>query len=137
MAITYPDIDIEYYGKEHVLEKVAPKYYHCMREIVPIVEFCEQNDIHLKLPDFPFCVFPMENRKKYIQMSDDYDYHARLKIMYNGKQIDKSQPHPFKFIVRERCHLPQCNKCPYKNECWGPAFRYKKLYGADEIRAII
>jgi hypothetical protein len=47
--------------------------------VVPIVDFCEEHSIRLKLPDFPFCVFPEENREKYIPLTDDFDYANRLK----------------------------------------------------------
>jgi hypothetical protein len=50
-----------------------------MEQIVPIVEFCEVQNIRLKLPDFPFCVFPAVGREQYIPLTDDFDYANRLK----------------------------------------------------------
>jgi hypothetical protein len=49
-------------------------------KIMKIVEFCEKNNINLKLPDFPFCVFPSNNLKKFIKLTDDYDYETRIKL---------------------------------------------------------
>jgi hypothetical protein len=47
-----------------------------------ILKFSEENKINLKLPDFPFCFFPIENIEKFIKLTDDYDYETRLKITH-------------------------------------------------------
>ena len=139
IAITYPDVDVEYYSREHVLEKITPRYSECVEQVVPIVDFCEEHSIRLKLPDFPFCVFPEENREKYIPLTDDFDYANRLKaadvIMADNKvylwEVDREEVSP-----REREHVSNCEWCKYKQMCWWPSNKYKGLYGLDEINSI-
>ena len=139
IAITYPDLDREYYWFQHLKENVAPTYKDCMKEIVIIEDFCFKNKIKLKIVDFPFCVFPKNKLKRYIKETDDFDYWNRLKvadIFYeNGWEIyweiDRS-----KILPRDRKHIDKCKDCRYKDICWGPAVSYEFLYWYEEINPI-
>ena len=138
IAITYPDLDLKYYGKQHLLEKVAPTYKECINEIVKINFYCEKNNINLKIVDFPFCIFPKEKRKEFIKKTDDFDYDNRIKvndIFYNNKiyywELDRRE-----ILPRERRNIASCNKCKYLDVCWGPAINYKFLYWYNEINPV-
>lgn len=137
IAITYPDIDMSYYGKQHILEKVAPTYTEAMKENIKILILCEEYNVHLKLPDFPFCVFPKANRMQYITMTDDYDYGRRLKIDYEGVKRDRLDIEDKDNIPRERRNFVKCDPCIYKWKCWWPSIFYNTLYWLDEIIPII
>ncbi len=136
IAVTYPDIDLDYYGKKHILNKVAPKYSDCVNEIINIVNLCEINKVNLKLPDFPFCVFPKKDLEKYISLTDDYDYQTRLNIFQNTIEFDRWDLKTTEEIPRQRSHLKWCLWCIYINLCWGVSIYYKKLYWLDEINHI-
>jgi hypothetical protein len=43
----------------------------------------------LKLPDFPFCVFPNDKIEEYIKLTDDYDYQTRVNMYQNKVKIDR------------------------------------------------
>ncbi|MDP3380336.1 MAG: hypothetical protein Q8S84_02040 [bacterium] len=43
----------------------------------------------MKLPDFPFCVFPENIREEYIKLTDDYDFETRVKINHNNQELDR------------------------------------------------
>jgi hypothetical protein len=45
--------------------------------------------VNLKLPDFPFCVFPNEKIDEYIKLTDDFDFDTRLKIDHNDEELDR------------------------------------------------
>lgn len=136
IAITYPDIHLEYYGKEHILKYVAPTYTECMKPILDIVEKCREKLVHLKLPDFPFCVFPEKNREDYIKMTDDFDYGRRLKVDFKWTERDMFDRSDKDNTPRERVHIETCKNCDYKNLCWGPSMSYNTLYWLDEMNAI-
>lgn len=136
IAITYPDLDTEYYTIKHILEKVAPKYLQCVPILLKIIDFCDKNKIFLKLPDFPFCVFPKENLIKFIKLTDDFDYQTRLKIKYNEEEIDRGNLELPDQIPRERNKVSKCTWCKYYNICWWPSNKYESLYGLDEINPI-
>lgn len=133
IAITYPDIAFQYYWKKHILEKVAPNYKKCVEKILPIVEFCEINKINLKLPDFPFCVFPEENREKYIRLTDDFDYSTRLKITYDNSELKRDDLKSDDDLPRQRKNIKNCENCKFLNKCWWVSRFYDKLYWLDEI----
>lgn len=134
IAITYPDLDLEYYTKEHTLRHIAPRYYDAIQKVVPIVDYCSQYNIRLKLPDFPYCVFPKNNIQKYIYLTDDYDYQTRVKIDNLEWEIDRWDLQKFDDSPRERWHVTKCNDCIYKSSCWWPSVEYEALYGLDEIQ---
>ncbi len=137
IAISYPDIDMEYYWKEHVLNSIAPKYSECITEILPIIDYCKDKKIWLKLPDFPFCVFPKENLFKYIKLTDDYDYQTRIKITHTKEELDRQNLSNVSMSPRERQKTNKCDKCRYINNCWGVSSYYNELYWLDEINSII
>lgn len=136
IAITYPDIDLWYYGKSHILEKVAPSYTQAFSYVLPIVEFCEKNQIHLKLADFPFCIFPENIREKIIPLTDDYDYQKRVKVTYDNKILTREEKN-IDEKPRVRLHQIACQTCKYKHICWGPSGHYEELYGMSEIQTIL
>ncbi len=136
IAITYPDIALNYYGKDHILQRVAPKYTECTNKLIDIIKFCETNNINLKLPDFPFCVFPKDNIERYIKLTDDFDYQTRIKIDYKENEEDRWNLVESDDIPRERYWIENCNECLYKWKCWGPSLYYKELYWLDEINSI-
>lgn len=133
IAITYPDIAFNYYWKEHILQKVAPTYKKCVNKIIPIVKFCSQNNINLKLPDFPFCVFPEENRENYIKLTDDYDYSTRLKVTYDNLELKREDLKSENDLPRQRKNIKKCKTCKYNKQCWWVSRFYDKLYSLDEI----
>jgi len=136
ISITYPDINYLYYGKEYVIEKIAPTYSECVEKLVPIIEFVLKNNVEIKIPDFPFCVFPELLRNEYIKFTDDYDYATRLKLSHNGEELDRGNLTDFKKLPRKRKKINKCNKCKYNNMCWWPSFVYDQLYWLDEINTI-
>ncbi|MFA5917167.1 MAG: radical SAM protein [Candidatus Gracilibacteria bacterium] len=137
IAITYPDIDLGYYGREHTINKVAPLYSECVTKIIDIVDYCKKNNINLKLADFPFCVFPKHNINNYIELTDDYDYETRIKIDHFECIIDRGELNNSNEIPRERIWCTKCNGCKYKGKCWGASIDYGEIYGYDEINPII
>lgn len=136
IAITYPDIDLEYYWREHILSKVAPRYSECINEILHIIHFCDLKGIHLKLPDFPFCVFPKESIRQYIKLTDDFDYATRIKINHNEWIDDRWDLSDSALLPRKRNHCEKCLECTFKNTCWWPSEFYKELYWLSEITSI-
>jgi MoaA/NifB/PqqE/SkfB family radical SAM enzyme len=140
IAITYPDLDLRYYWKEHLLDKVSPKYSDSILEIIKIDEYCWANSVRLKIVDFPFCVFPKSKLENFIIKTDEFDYWNRLKIgteLFEGwsleprEVIDRND-----LIPRERRLIDKCNWCKYNKLCWWPAVNYKELYWYDEINPI-
>jgi predicted house-cleaning noncanonical NTP pyrophosphatase (MazG superfamily) len=144
IAITYPDIAYDYYGKNFILEKIAPKYSECVEEIYKIINFSKEKDINLKIVDFPFCIFKKNNLDEIIKLTDDYDYAQRLKLFYNQEEnmhtlsqkkeekfsfytnlvnnfksyFKKETPEMLKNLPRKRNHISKCNKCNFRNICW-------------------
>ncbi len=137
IAITYPDLNYLYYGKEFVLDRITPSYSECINVIIPIVDYMENNNISLKLPDFPFCVFPEKNREKYIQYTDDFDFSTRMKINHHNEELDRGNLDDFRTLPRRRRKIRKCDPCIYNKTCWGPLNVYKVLYWLDEINPII
>ena len=135
-AITYPDIDEEYYGKEHVLESIAPKYSECIPQIQKIVDYAQERNIRVKLPDFPFCVFPENTRHMFIPLTDDFDYQERVKISHEEEVFDRSDLQNVESKPRERTHVHKCKTCIHTHMCWWPSTHYEELYGLDEIHPI-
>lgn len=136
IAITYPDIDISYYGREHIKKRVAPKYSKCIDKIQPIVNFCKENNIIIKLADFPYCLFPQEEKELYIPLTDDYDYETRVKIKHTEEEVNRWKLDNNDTIPRNRFWSWECEKCIYKWKCWGPSIPYKEIYWYKEIIAI-
>lgn len=136
ISVTYPDIDDEYYTKNHILTRIMPKYEQCVPAILNIVKFCEQYDIKLKLPDFPFCIFPEKDRKKYIKLTDDFDYQTRIKLTYNWNIIDRKDLKNIENTPREREQIKKCSNCFYNNICWWPAVNYLDFFWDSEINPI-
>jgi len=140
IAITYPDIDLLYYWKEHLLKHVAPTYSDAMVEMIKIKEYCDIHNIHLKIVDFPFCLFPENNRESYITQTDDFDYQNRIKVWEALYEIewdknvwivsrDENSP-------RERAHIDICKKCIYSKMCWWISKSYDELYSLTEFKNI-
>lgn len=163
ISVTYPDIAFNYYWKQFVLDRIAPKYKECINYIYEIIEFSDKNNIKLKIVDFPFCIFDKEKINKIINLTDDYDYQERLKIVYNNSQIKHSNlKYNFSFLdktinnlkyylnkfnknkdiienkdlPRKRNHCYKCIKCKYNNICWWPSIYYENLYWLNEINYI-
>lgn len=136
IAITYPDIDIKYYWKEHILERVSPRYNECIPQIIEIINFCKINTVNLKLPDFPFCVFPNEKIDEYIKLTDDFDFDTRLKIDHNDEELDRWDLDNHIMLPRKRKHCVKCSWCKYNVKCWGPSEHYEELYWLEEIISI-
>ncbi len=139
IAITYPDIDIDYYWKSFTLDKISPSYKDCMKEIIKILKYSKKNNLYINLADFPFCIFPKENLKNYINISDDLKYWNRVKVADIIKENDKFyfwELNRENVSPRERKHIKECTKCLYKNKCWWPSKYYKDLYWLKEIKAI-
>jgi len=136
IAITYPDIDLDYYWKKHILDNIAPKYSECIIKILPIIEYCKKYKIRLKLPDFPFCIFPIDRIYEYIKFTDDYDYQTRINIYQNKIKIDRWDLSDYNFSPRERQHEEECLDCKYNNLCWWPSRYYKNIFWYSEIKAI-
>lgn len=136
ISITYPDINYWYYWKEFVLEKIAPSYTDCITKIIPVVEYLRDKEIRLKLPDFPFCVFPENIREEYIKLTDDYDFETRVKINHNNQELDRWDLADFRKLPRKRRKIKKCTNCKYNKSCWGPSYVYKLLYWTDEINTI-
>ena len=139
IAVTYPDLDEEYYTKEHLLESVAPKYSQVMQYINKAVDYSDKNKLNLKVVDIPFCIFPSNKREKYIQMTDDYNYENRVKIsdeLYSDNTFEDKPIERTEVLPRERAQVDACNWCIYNSICWWPAKAYKNLYGYSEINKI-
>lgn len=139
IAITYPDLDLDYYWKEHLINNVAPKYSDSIKEIEKIEKYCNDKNIFLKIVDFPFCVFPKEKIEKYISKTDEVNFWNRLKVwtsllekfLPEQQEIDRKDISP-----RERRLVDKCNDCKYNKLCWGPSINYRTLYWYSEIKAI-
>jgi len=136
IAITYPDVTNTYYEKKHILERINPTYTESMKYIVPIVDYCKQKNIHLKIADIPFCVFPRENILEYIKITDDYDYWSRIKINYEWKILNRWKLDKKDYMPRQRFRINKCTKCIYRWKCWWPLIHYEWLYWLDEINPI-
>ncbi len=137
IAITYPDLDDEYYWKKHLLERVAPTYSESILEVIKINDFCVKNNINLKIVDFPFCIFPKNNLKEYINKTDDYDYEYRVKIDHNNKKLDRSKLNDNRYTPRERLKWKKCKSCKYNDLCWWYSRYYNILYWLSEIKTIL
>ena len=108
-----------------------------MSLLLPIISYCKEKDIFLKIVDIPLCIFPKENLENYIKMTDDYDYWSRVKITYDEEILDRWLIKKKDDIPRERFPCYKCEKCIYKWKCWGPLIHYDWLYWLDEINPII
>jgi len=140
IAITYPDLDMEYYWKDSLLNSIAPTYKDCMKEIIKINELCDDKKINFKIVDFPFCVFPKDNIDKYLWKTDDFDYSNRIKvsdILYEDDKLYYWKISRDEILPREREHIKECKNCKYNSICWWPSKDYKHLYWYNEIKSII
>lgn len=133
MSLTYPDIRYPYYSIEHIHEKIAPRYSECMEQILPILDYCRTHKIRIKLPDFPFCVFPRSAIAEYIPYTDDYDYWIRIKVSHTGRILNREN---LKDKPRIRSYSAKCTWCIYKNKCWWHSEYYEMLYWLEEITAL-
>ena len=95
------------------------------------------NNINLKLPDFPFCIFPKGNLEEYIKYTDDFDYWTRIKVISEWEILDRKNFKKEDDIPRDRFWVKKCEKCKYKWKCWWPSIDYEKLFWLDEINSII
>ncbi|MDD2892121.1 MAG: radical SAM protein [Candidatus Gracilibacteria bacterium] len=136
IAITYPDLTLKYYGIQHTLERIAPKYSECINQIVEIIHYCNVQKIELKLPDFPFCIFPTDKVDLYLKLTDDYDFATRLKIQHTEEKLDRGDLTDESILPRNRRHISKCGRCKYEHKCWGPSVFYDELYGLSEINPI-
>lgn len=136
IAITYPDIALNYYWKEHIINRVAPRYSECISKLNDIVKYSEINNINLKIPDFPFCVLPKNDIDKYIKLTDDYDYQTRIKIDHEENEKDRRDLKEYWDMPRQRFYQKECNNCLYIGKCWGPSVYYEELYWLNEINSI-
>jgi len=66
-----------------------PSYKECISSILEIIDYCNEKDINLKLPDFPFCIFPLDRIEEYIRLTDDYDFQTRTKVTYENVTFDR------------------------------------------------
>lgn len=136
ISITYPDINYWYYWKDFILDRIAPSYTDCIKEIILIIDYLSNKDVKLKLPDFPFCVFPDKNRDLFIKLTDDFDYWTRIKINHNNEKLDRWDLSDFRELPRKRRKIKKCDKCKYNSTCWGPSYVYNILYWNEEINPI-
>jgi len=140
IAITYPDLDLEYYWKKHLIDYVAPTYTDSIKKVIEIENYCKDKNIVLKIVDFPFCIFPKNKIKEYIDKTDEVDYCNRIKVwkslLEDNNPIEKNEINRKEILPRERKHIDKCNKCSYNNICWWPAVNYKELYWYLEINSI-
>lgn len=139
ISITYPDIDMSYYWKEHILSKVSPKYSESVSSLIKIKDFCNIYWIRLKIVDFPFCIFPKDKIEEYIKLTDDFDYQTRIKsddVLYEDEQIFYWEINRDNYSPRERKKIEKCDFCYYKNKCWGISKSYEDLYWISEINPI-
>lgn len=139
IAITYPDLDLEYYGKDHLINFVSPSYKEAIKEVEKIENYCDKLNINLKIVDFPFCVFPKNKLNYYINKTDEIDYWNRLKVWTS--LLEKYLPEQYEINrndiwPRERELVEKCVKCKYNTLCWWPAIYYKQLFWLDEINPI-
>jgi len=133
ISLSYPDIELWFYDKLHIINKIAPKYTECRDVIKQIINYSDLNNINLKLADIPLCIFVWENIDYLAQLSDDYNYENRLKI----NSIEEEQ---FRWIVkkvRDRSYISNCDICEYKNYCSWPWEEYIEIYWGDEINSIV
>lgn len=148
IAITYPDLNIDYYWSEHLKTRVAPTYEESIIEVVKIEEYCRNNNILLKIVDFPFCIFPKEQISSFINKTDEIDYWNRLKVWTNLFHSEKLKDYWYsekdaleidrkKFSPRERALIDKCENCKYNNLCWGPSINYEILYWYSCINPIL
>lgn len=128
ISLTYPDITMPYYSKEHIIEYVAPKYSDVKRYIPIWFKKAEEYGISLKIVDIPFCCLPW---KEYIPYTDDYVYQTRTKINHKEEKIERVD-----FLPRRRLKVPACRDCSMKDICWGPSRHYEELYWLEEIQAL-
>lgn len=125
MSITYPDINIPYYTKQHIMEKVAPKYWEVKQYIEKWILQAEVYGINLKIVDMPLCCLPS---KEYIKYTDDYCYQTRTKV--NGREEEVSRD---EYLPRRRWHVYNCKSCEVKDVCWWVSQSYDDMYGLMEI----
>jgi len=136
IAITYPDIVIDYYSINHIKKYVAPTYTKCINEINKIYNFIIEKKVNLKITDIPFCIFPKEKLDNYIKVTDDYDFQSRIKITNKEKILNRWNLSKPDEIPRDRYWEKKCKECIYKWKCWGPSIHYKELFWLSEINPI-
>lgn len=136
ISITYPDIALWFYTKNHVLNYIAPKYNECFLKIEKTILFCKENNINLKIVDFPFCIFPIEKKEHYIKLTDDFDYQTRIKISHEEEVVDRWNLSKMIQMPRKRFKIKKCISCFYNKICWWPSIYYENLYWLDEINPI-
>jgi len=139
IAITYPDINLSYYWKEHLKKSVTPTYSDAIIEIIKVNNYCEEHNINLKIVDFPFCIFPKNQMETYIKKTDEFDYWNRLKVwtdLYEGADPTSNVIDRNDTIPRERKQIDTCNNCKYSDMCWWPSLDYGVLYWYNEIKNI-
>jgi len=137
VVLTYPDIDILFYEKEYILEKIAPKYsevYDIIDRI--LIDFSPR--LTIKIADIPFCIL---KNAKYLPLTDDYNYENRIKLAaYNKKNSDYSRNNKTlnrkKISPRKRKRIEKCKTCSYNKICWWVSDSYDALYWLDEIQPI-
>lgn len=139
IAITYPDLDLLYYWKEHLETRVAPTYTEAMKEVIEIEKYCSEYRVSLKIVDFPFCIFPKDKLSDYIKKTDEIDYWNRLKVATSILEQDlpeRTELDRKDFLPRERKQIDVCKNCNKNDICWWPAMNYKVLYWYNEIKPI-
>lgn len=136
IAVTYPDIMNDYYSKEHILDKIAPRYFELINTIEKIYEYSKINNINLKIVDIPYCIFSKNNLSEYIKLTDDHDYWSRVKITYNENVLNRWKYEKKEDLPRERFWVNKCKECIFIWNCWGPSINYDWLYWLDEINPI-
>lgn len=149
-SLTYPDIQFDYYGEDHVRENIALKYSDVVRAIKKPFEYAMSQWVYPKIVDVPLCVLPDESWEKY---TDDYSYQARTKLMFDEREltrvntwsgkkekkieIDQDPSDREKECPRMRKYEEVCRGCRKLWLCWGVSDHYKDLYGLDEIKAFV
>ncbi len=120
VSFTYPDIDYGYYGRDYCKENLAIRYEDIRDEFQRLEELYKWNILY-KIIDVPFCFLPSE---KYIELTDDYNYQARLKEKEDG-EIFKNWEFE---IPRRRAHTLKCKWCKYLDVCWGYSSDYVRIW---------
>jgi len=139
IAVTYPDINLNYYWKNHVKKYISPTYEESILEVIKVYDLCNDNNIFLKIVDFPFCFFPINRLNDFIKITDDIDFWNRIKVwtdLLSNNDIKIKELDRNKVLPRHRRNDKECDYCLYNTVCWWPAVNYKKLFWKLWIKAI-
>ena len=125
ISITYPDFNIKTYWEEYTKKYITPRYSEVIERVMPFLMKHMNDDMNLKLAEFPICVI---KEKGLYKMSDDYCYWNRLKVSITWELQDRSEISP-----RRRNMIGECDNCKYKDICKWVAINYDKFYWTKEF----